>query len=296
MLLESPSDYEDCHYYLDINCSDFCQTDCYIGAYKIENIIFSRLKEADCKCNSIAEWNVEIIVIGKKCEKEIYDILNELCQILSLRYLRFYKHIHNCGFEGFSYDRMRLEIMYAFEDRIFNNNAFVMSGCRIEMSSKFLLNNKVFKLPKREITKSKFADTLITAYIKALKSKDKISRYILLYYLFELMYGTEEYQKIKKQYEETAKDSYTKSNKNNKNYGDKKRSELLFRYFQQEFNLTEYTSLGKKIILEETILENIITTRNDLTHRGDLTKISELMYNHLVPILQEIINKCSKDL
>lgn len=37
MLLESPSDYEDCHYYLDINYSDFCQTDCYIGACKIEN-------------------------------------------------------------------------------------------------------------------------------------------------------------------------------------------------------------------------------------------------------------------
>ena len=43
--------------------------------YKIENIIFSRLKEADCKCNSIAEWNVEIIVIGKKCEKEASSTL-----------------------------------------------------------------------------------------------------------------------------------------------------------------------------------------------------------------------------
>ena len=66
---------------------------------------------------------------------------------------------------------------------------------------------------------------------------------------------------------------------------------ILFRYLQQEFNLSEYPSLGKTVILDAGTLEEIIKTRNDLTHRGDQSKVSNLMYNHLIPILQEVMRK-----
>ena len=105
------------------------------------------------------------------------------------------------------------------------------------------------------------------------------------------MYGTDEYKELKKQYEESVPHGGGLKNKCNKNSGDKKRSIILFRYLQQKFNLKQYSSLGKTIILDAETLEKIISTRNDLTHRGDQSKVSNLMYNHLIPILQEVMRK-----
>ena len=45
------------------------------------------------------------------------------------------------------------------------------------------------------------------------------------------------------------------------------------------------------MILDAGTLEKISKTRNDLTHRGDQSKVSNLMYNHLIPILQEVMRK-----
>ena len=115
----------------------------------------------------------------------------------------------------------------------------------------------------------------------ALRCKDKISRYILLYYLFEIMYATPQYQQLKNNFKPT---SVTINN-------NKKRSLILFQYLQQEFDLNEYPSLGKTVTLTAGTLEEIIISRNDLTHRGDQSKVSGLMYNHLIPILQEILRK-----
>ena len=69
------------------------------------------------------------------------------------------------------------------------------------------------------------------------------------------------------------------------------RSMILFQYLQQEFDLNEYPSLGKTVILDVGALEEVINTRNDLTHRGDQSKVSGLMYNHLIPMLQEVLRK-----
>lgn len=43
MLLKSPSDYEDLHYFLDVDCNDYSQDNCYIGTQKIKNINFIRV-------------------------------------------------------------------------------------------------------------------------------------------------------------------------------------------------------------------------------------------------------------
>lgn len=280
-LLKSPSDYDDCIYYLDIIGDDFSQERCYIGTQKIEELKILRLKEADCEHDQIAEWKLEMIVCGGKTEEEIIAILDELCIEFSLRFIRYYKFFQNSGFDGFSYDRFHLERKYAYEDKVFSDNAMNMYCGSIEMKTRSAIDRKVFKLPKKIKPQNEHKDKLTDAFLEALRCKDKISRYILLYYLFEIMYGTDEYQVLKEKYKLTYGKEQCK----------KDRNIILFQYLQQEFDLREYSSLGNSVMLDADTLETIIKTRNDLTHRGNQSKVSSLMYNHLLPILQEVMRK-----
>ena len=280
-LLKSPSDYDDCIYYLDIIGGDFSQEQCYIGTQRIEELKILRLKEADCEHDQIAEWQLEMIVYGGKTEEEIIALLDELCIEFSLRFVRYYKFFQNSGFDGFSYDRFHLERKYAYEDKVFSDNAINMYCNSIEMKTRSAIEHKVFNLPKKASTRNEYREKLSAAFLMALRCKDKISRYILLYYLFEIMYATPQYQQLKNNFKPT---SVTINN-------NKKRSLILFQYLQQEFDLNEYPSLGKTVTLTAGTLEEIIISRNDLTHRGDQSKVSGLMYNHLIPILQEILRK-----
>lgn len=196
-LLKSPSDFDDSIYYLDIIGDDFSQEQCCIGTQKVEELKMLRLKEADCEHDQIAEWKLEMIVSGGKTEEEIIMILNELCTEFSLKYIRYYKYFQNSGFEGFSFDRFHLERRYAYEDKVFSDDAMSLYCSPIEIKTRSAIERKVFKLPKKAKSKNEYKDKLTDAFLKALKCKDKISRYILLYYLFEIMYGTDEYKELK---------------------------------------------------------------------------------------------------
>lgn len=281
ILMKSPSDYDDISYYLDIVGDDFFQKNCYIGTHKIEEFKLNRNQKADCEHDKTAKWELEMILNGGKNEEEIITILNELCITFSLKFIRHYKNFQYCGFDGFTYERLFLKIKYAHEDKVFNNNAMSLFCGSIEIKTTSSIDNKVFKLSKKPKTKNEYNDKLTSAFLRALRCKDKISRYILLYYLFEIMYETTEYKDLKEKY----------VSKYGKEQCRKDRNKILFQYLQQEFELKEYLSLGKTVILDADILETIIKTRNDLTHRGDSSKVSDLMYNHLLPILQKIIIK-----
>lgn len=280
-LLKSPSDYNDIEYYLDVNVDNFYEESCFIGTKEIEEMKLTRMKVVDCEHNCKAEWKLEMIVNGGKGEDEIIAILDDLCISFSLKFIRYYKHFQHCGFEGFSYERLHLEVKYAYEDKVFKDNACNMYCGSFEMKTISSIDNIVFKLPKQSKRCNVYKNQLIDALLEALRCKDKVSRYILLYYLFEIMYGTAEYQALKERYESIY----------GKHRCKKDRNVILFQYLQQEFNLKEYSSLGKKVKLDKIILKKIIETRNDLTHRGDFSKVSILMYNHLLPILREVIIK-----
>lgn len=280
-LLKSPSDYDDSIYYLDIIGDDFCQEQCYVGTQKIEKLKIIRYKEVDCEHDQIAEWKLEMTICGGKTEEEIIAILNTLCTEFSLKFIRYYKYFQHSGFEGFSYDRLHLERKYAYDDKMFSDNAMSMYCGQIEMKTRSAIERKVFKLPKKAKPKNEYKEKLTDAFLKALKCKDKISRYILLYYLFEIMYGTEEYQALKEKYKSTYGKEQCK----------KDRNKILLQYLQREFGIKEYSALGKTVMLNAETLEAIIHTRNDLTHRGDTAMVSNLMYNHLLPILQEVMRK-----
>ena len=280
-LLKSPSDYDSCTYYLDVIGNDVYQKQCYIGTQKIESLTINRLKEADCEHDQIATWKLEMIIYGGKTEQETIAILDDLCTLFSLRYIRYYKYFQHFGFEGFSYDRLLLERYYAYEDMVFSDDAMSLYCGPIEVKTSSAIERKVFKLPTKAKSNNEYTNKLTAAFLRALKCKDKISRYILLYYLFEIMYGTQEYQTLKEKYKSTYGEEQCKRDRN----------KILFQYLQQEFDLREYSSLGKSIMLDAETLALIIKTRNDLTHRGDLSRVSDLMYNHLLPILQEVMRK-----
>ena len=280
-LQKSPSDYDEMTYYLDANVDDSFQENCYIGTNKLEELKLSRVRKADCEQDLISVWKLEMVISGGKSEEEVLAILDDLCIAFSLKYIRYYKHFQHCGFEGFSYDRMHLERRYAFQDKNYTDDAFSMYCGTIQVKTISSIDNKVFKLPKKSKKKNEYSNRLISAFLEALKCKDKISRYILLYYLFEIMYETPEYQALKERYK----------SEHGKEQCKKDRNVILLQYLQQEFNLTQYSSFGKSIVLDAETLEKLILTRNDLTHRGDLSKVSTLMYNHLLPILREVIIK-----
>lgn len=278
-LLEFPSDYDEHIYCIDVIGDEFYQKRCYIGTQKIEELKIIRLKKGNCEHKQIAEWELEMIVCGGKMEEEIIALLDELCTEFSLSFIRRYKFFQNSGFAGFSYDGFRLKRKYAYKDKMFSYDTMNMYGGSIEIKSISAIEREIFNLPENANIRNKYKDKLTSAFLTALRCKDKISRYILLYYLFEIMYETPQYQQLKNTFKATPKNINR----------DTKRSLILFQYLYQEFNINEYSSFEKKVILDAGILEEIIKTRNDLTHRGNQSKVSELMYKHLIPILQEVI-------
>lgn len=282
VLKKSPSDYEDIRYYLDVNEDNYFQENCYIGLNKINEVSFKRINKADCEKGTLAKWQLEMIINGGKSEEEVIAILNQLCTILSFKFAKYYRQFQYCGFEGFSYERMNIQRKYAYKDEVFSSEAFSMY-CDLEASEVSVIENKIFNLPRNPVSKDLNMNyqKLKIAFLRALKCKDKISRYILLYYLFEIMYETSEYKLLKENYKPIS----DKEDRNDK------RSIILYQYLQQEFNLNEYSSYGEKFLLKADILKEIILARNDLTHRGDSTKISELMYKHMLPILQKVVRK-----
>lgn len=280
-LSKSPSDYDDMAYYLDANIDNYFQENCYIGTHKLDEIKISRVRKADYEQDYTAEWKLEMILSGGKSEEEVIAILDELCIAFSLKYVRYFKYLQHSGFDGFSYDRMHLERRYAFCDKVFSDEALSMYCGAIQVKTISSIDNKVFELPKKSKKNNEYSKRLSSAFLEALKCKDKISRYILLYYLFEIMYETPEYQALKERYK----------SEHGKEQCKKDRNVILLQYLQQEFDLTQYSSFGKSIVLDAETLEELILTRNDLTHRGDLSKVSTSMYNHLLPILREVIAK-----
>lgn len=280
-LQESPSDYDELSYYLDVREDDVYQKDRYVGKQKIEEMKISRVENADCEHNRIAMWRLEMIIQGGKNEEEVITILNDICVVFSLKFIQYYKFFEHCGFAGFSYDRMRLERKYAYEDRNFSEDAFSMYCRPPEIKTCSTIDNKIFKLYKKAKPENEKKKQYTSAFLVAMQCRDKISRYILLYYLFEIMYATNEYQALKEKYKSAYGKERCKIDRN----------VILFQYLEQEFDLKEYSSLGKSIMLDAKTLDEIINTRNDLTHRGDLSKVSILMYHHMIPILQEVIKR-----
>lgn len=137
------------------------------------------------------------------------------------------------------------------------------------------VQQNIFELPTTFRLPNLLTVELKSAFLNAMRSTDPIARYILLYYMFEIMYQTEEYKSIQSSI----------SGKKPSNM----RSQILFEYLKHQFHLITYDSFSEKIDLTQETIGEIIKTRNDLTHRADSSQVSKMMYHHLLPILQQVL-------
>lgn len=277
-----PSDDENSHYFLDVNCDHLCQENCYIGSQEIQRIDIRRIQKAETRHAMVApRWMVEILIPGVKTEKEVLRLLDQLCRIFTFQCGIQHSLFQYSGLAGFTYQNISVQRRYAQADGVFGDydiNFFL----HVESRCLSTLPETVFSLPQAEPQESPLAHRLRSAFLTAMRCRDAVSRYILLYYLFEILYQTDAYQQIKANSEKSpARPGRRDANQ--------KRSELLCQYLQQEFGLREYRSFGENHSLQPSILFDIIQTRNDLAHRADTSKLSAMLYHHLLPILQRVV-------
>lgn len=290
-LNECPSDHKSSSYLLDVNCNSFSQQNCYIGTQKIERLTIQRAEKADASnSQTFAKWKVELEIAEVKTEDEVIEILDKLCDMLSIAFIKEYGAFQHSGFEGFSYRTMDVRRRYAGEDGRFGDTVFNRYCGMVSTRNLSIVQQNIFTLPESIKDKPEKYIELEKAFLTAMKSRDEVSRYILLYYMFELMYKTGEYQKLKEKYEPANKTSGASDEDDKCRKSNKKRSELLYQYLHQVFGIVEYYHFDQTYKLDPEILFKIITVRNKLAHDADISAVSSVMYGHMLPILQQVLN------
>lgn len=281
-LKKCPSDLDHSEYYIDINQNAFSQKNCYIGDQFVEEIRINKIIEArNGSSMTEPQWLVELIIPAMKIEEEVTQIIDNLCEILTLHCVQWYEPQYS-GIAGFSCRSMNIKRSYAEEDKIFGDIDMNQCGT-FSMNALSTIPANVFELPVEPKMQTPLARKLKQALLDALKCRDEVSRYILSYYLFEIMYDTTEYQALKDTYEREWK------NQGCRIKGNEKRSKILYQYLSQSFSLKEYSYFDKISVLTPQILCEIIKARNDLAHRADRSKTMHMLYHHFLPILQQIV-------
>lgn len=281
-LKKCPSDSDCSEYYIDISQNSFTQENCYIGDQFVEEIRINRITGTGNRGSMIEpQWLVEMIIPAMKTEEEATQIIDNLCEILTLHCVQWYEPQYS-GIAGFSCRSIEIKRSYAVKDKVFGDIDMNRYG-DVSMNALSTIQANIFELPTEQKAQTPLAGILKKALLDALKSRDEISRYILSYYLFEIMYSTAEYQVLK--------DTCEKKWKNQGCHieGNEKRSKILYQYLIQSFSLKEYSFFNEISVLTPQILCEIIKTRNDLTHRADRSKTTHMLYHHLLPILQQIV-------
>lgn len=282
-LEKCPSDREGEESYIDVVVDHYAQQNCYIGEQRVLEFHVERQGARQAGAMRESTWLVTIILPGPKTEDEVIPILDDLCRGISLRCALCFEMFQYCGLGGFSYRNYEVKRSYAKADHIFGDIDFNHYCGYLGTQRKNSMANNVFALPERKLQTVPLYDRFCTAFMKALKCRDGISRYILLYYLFEIMYSTNEYRRIKERYRAAGKPE--------RSY----RSEILYEYIRQTARLESYNTFEGPVQLKSETLNKIITVRNNLTHRADDSEISKLMYSHLLPILQQFIKSYDAD-
>lgn len=287
-LNENPVDYEGRRSFFDVNCEFLKQDNCYIGDHVIEEMSIRRTEGGNEGNRFIApEWEIEILIAEEVTEEMAGQLIRELCRAWSLAYAKNYKYFLNHGFAGFSFREMNIRRRYADERKIFGETEINRIGGYVEQRSVDVISEEIFVLPQCMLVKTTLMKDLEEAYLRALKCRDAVSRYILLYYLFEIMYATSEYQQMKENYELAHDKGQCENNKRLR--ANEKRGKLLYQYLIQQFGVKRYTSFDQEFDLTEDILVEIIKTRNSLTHNADTSQISKVMYRYMLPILRQVL-------
>ncbi len=238
----------------------------------MENIHIHRIGKRNKGVFEAPKWQITIVINETLKEEQSHDLLDSLCGYLTLQCAKKSRIFHNNGLSGFSYQYMDIKRQYAVEINNFSDVDFNSCGGAFHMQRYTTLPKELFFLPQEAGKKAELQLRIEEGLVAALKCGDAISRYLLLYYLFEIIYATEDYQT---------------TGKLHPGYD---RAKLLYCYLHDTMGLVEYKDFDKNVELTDGIIRDIIRVRNDLTHRANTKEISNMMYHHLLPILQEILN------
>lgn len=274
-----PSDRDCSEYYIDIACESFSQQGGYVGEQWIDELHVQRIRKSyNATEMTEPKWQVEMIISGVKRKDESIQILEQFCEILSLHCAKQNLLLQYNGLNGFSFRTMDIVRSYAEENRIFGEKDFNYQCGLLGTRSLSAIRKNIFELPKTRYIKTQLFQELSHSFMNALRSTDPVARYILMYYLFEIMYR-------EKKYHQTRLDIKRKRSRY--------RHIILYHYLIEEFHLNVYHSFEGDIELTPQILERIILTRDRLAHSADTSEIFEVMYHHMIPILRQVI--CSSD-
>lgn len=263
--------------FIDVRLDDYYQADFVLKGQKFKEMHIEKIKNVNLNdSDTNARWQLNVIVFGGKTEEQSFKIIDDLCEIFNLNFaLSSFNFVYS-GFCGFSYNSLALKRYYANEDMEFGDMDIVRHAT-MNRKSLYSIECDIFSITCNKTNRSKLFNNLSSAYINSLKCKDLISRFITMYYLFEIIYSTKEYKKIEK----------CKSNTENR----KKRCANLLLYLNN-FGIFSYKKDDINYELDASILEIIINTRNNLTHRIDTSNITEVLYNYMIPIVKEILLVC----
>jgi len=277
-LLKCLSDFDERKYAVDIGANEYFQAVCYIGTQKIENLRLKRSQNNNplWKEKVTSWWELTFIIDGGKNQEEVLQIIEDICSELSLQLIMQDTAIFNYGVKGFSFLPMDVKRKYAKEAKIFGEIDINRYGIAIMSDCKRTLKRFALDLPCTGTLQRDEYKAFRDAFLTGISSGDVVGRFILLYYLFEMIYKSEGYQR-------------THTAAIEEGWPDRSRSFVLLHYLRNELHIYSYVSKDESIPLKQEILKEIIDIRNDLAHRADRTKVNMIMYEHLVPILKEVL-------
>lgn len=290
-------------YLLNITIPDFEKYNCFIGNQKVHNINFKNIVDktndpSDISRDDETSWIVDIDIEEQEI-KTIFPntewyrvpdkILKTLCQELTLRSIIECTYLDGHGFNEFSYRLISNQKIGGSESELsicdianWKEISNLISTCDLTVIPDFWESNIC---PK--------PDSLIglieRQFLRAMVAGDSISRFLLLYVIFEEIYKDPKYQQLKKAWE--SQNLHKKANE--------KRAELLLKWLGNECSIKEYSFCNPcdrsdiekfytKKLTKDTLLK-IIDARNNLFHRGTSMNISDIMYFDMIPIIIKLI-------
>lgn len=271
-LEECPSDIKTCAYSIDVDVDAYTQEFCCIDNQWIEHLCIQRNQGTEeCKIS----WKITFFVGGAVSRAASIELLSSYCVILS-RKLALNLSYHCHGLVDFRVDPVSVHCFYSLDGKTYSDfeRSIVVVG-RSEMRNRCSENIFALSCQRDKPDPDPLHDKFLNSYMEALRSRDVVSRYILLYYLLEIIYKTDRWT----QYSEDAKASDK----------DNWRSMALKEYFLNEFGIQEYYSFGKVYSLLPDIFKKIIEARNKLVHEANQSKLQDILYCHFIPILQAML-------
>lgn len=223
------------------------------------------------------KWQVTLIIPEVLVYEKAINLLKNYVYCLSANCIKDLHYLQNSGFSGFSFDENLADIKYGetadkIEVKDLNYSVKLIStGITVK-------TNNVFNLPTQPTQKTELRSQIERTFLSALKCNDMDARFVLLYYVFEIIYSSKEYKQIEREYSKRHKG---KSRRNRKT--------VLFIFLTQEIKLTKYKNIEETKTLKEDVLEDIILTRNNLVHRGNSPKVSQILYKDMIPIIRQIL-------